>query len=247
MRKDVLIATTGRETIGMVMSQFLGREVDFTILDSGEIPIVNRVEVLTVMDALRDSGCGFSYQRANREGIGRARAELIKLAKNKRAIMVDDDIIAPFDTISLLMALTSGSFHVPCCLIAADYLGVKYLDRSQKSVTDMVDSGVPDHVLPYFRYKENATLSLGHCGTQLIEFDVEKAKSIGILSTMRAWKKDAPREDTFFTKALSPGELHTGYVCYHLEHGTQRREWSNADEVAGYADVLAGRMDNFLC
>ena len=249
---SVLIPTMGRSTLSAVLSQLLYFRVEEVIIyDSGEVPSYSRDDVMIVCEALFKSGVDVQYIRAEAEGIGVARASLIEKASSSVCLFLDDDVILPPDALENIYQhfIDPGrnnreGFVAPCCLIAADFLGVKGLRRDKITMKDLDPATTPDHALAYYDYAESFLAPVNYCGTQALMFD--KNVAMKAVPTLYRWKKGQPREDTYLTSTIGKGWIVSDAQCWHLETDRQSREWRNKDEERGHALVLAGKLENFL-
>ena len=249
---SVLIPTTGRSTLSAVLSQLIYFRVgEVIIYDSGEVPSYSRDDVMIVCEALLKSGIEVQYVRAEALGIGYARADLIDRAFFDTCLFLDDDVLLPVDALEQMYQTfidpkynNGKGFVAPCCIIAADFLGVKGLKREPIRLEDLDPRTTPDHVLPYYQYKGTPWIPLKYCGTQALLFSKKSAEPAK--EVLFNWKKGEPREDTYLTSKMGKGWLATSAVCWHLETDRQTREWKNKDEERGYELVLEGKLENFL-
>lgn len=249
---SVLVPTTGRSTLSAVLGQLAYFRVgEVIIYDSGEVPSYSRDDVMIVCEALFKSGIEVHYIRADAEGIGYARADLIEYAHFDTCLFLDDDVLLPSSDLEQMYQTfidpqynNSEGFVAPCCVIAADFLGVKGLKREPIRLEELNPATTPDHVLPYYRYKGAPWIQLSYCGTQALLFSKKSAEPAK--EVLFRWKKGEPREDTYLTSKMGKGWLVTSAVCWHLETDRQTREWKNKDEERGYELVLSGNLENFL-
>ena len=249
---SVLIPTMGRSTLSAVLSQLLYFRVgEVIIYDSGEVPSYSRDDVMIVCEALLKSGVEVVYVRAEKEGIGYARASLIERAYFDTCLFLDDDVLLPVDAMENIHQHyvdpdknNREGFVAPCCLVAADFLGVKGLRRDKVHLDDINPKSTPDHMIPYYDYAESFLVPVRYCGTQALMFS--KQRAMQALPTLYDWKKGEPREDTYLTSSIGKGWIVSDAQCWHLETDRQTREWRNKDEERGYDLVLSGRLEDFL-
>lgn len=240
---SVLIPTTGRKTLAVVLSQCTSHGVkEVVILDSGEIPSMSSDDVMIIVDMLHVQGKTVKYIRSASEGIGRARWRLIQEASCGTSLFLDDDVLlspeSMYEMFSAMSTMTKVSFVVPKCFITTNFLGVKGFTREKKpnSLIYELSSADKDHMIPYYSYEnEKGYAELRFCGTQAILFNTEIAKRY--CGVLKDWKKGYNREDVALTYILATqgrGICSLKHTAWHLETDRQVREWKNADEEIGY-------------
>jgi glycosyltransferase involved in cell wall biosynthesis len=248
---SALIPTIGRETLPIVISNLIGAVDEIVILDSGEIPSYSRDEVMIVLEVAKRTGIDIQYHRSEGEGVGKARWKLINFATSENCLFIDDDVFIYKETIlEMDTNLPQFSFVIPCCIIAADFLGVKGLVRDAITIKEAEDLvGNKMWMYPYFQYVHGVrNILLPYCGTQAIMFRTFDAKKY--CAILDCWKKGANREDIVFTKMLTGNEekglLLTNHRCYHMETARQKREWANKDEDIGYQKVISSDYTGYV-
>lgn len=245
---SVLIPTMGRETLSMIMSNAISEVTEeIIVLDSGEIPVISRDEIMIVSEVASRKGISVTFLR-EKMGIGKARFRLLQEAKSEYAMMIDDDVwlaSADIKRLSQVMKLYGKGFVVPCCHIAADFLGAKNMHREAVSVQQARELSQGDWQMPYFNYKQKEALyvPIRFSGTQCVMFPTENGFKAPLLEK---WKDGMNREDIYFTSEIGPGVLCTRIVSVHMETTRQKREWSNRDEDVGYSLVINGELDRYV-
>jgi hypothetical protein len=246
---SALIATIGRETLPVVLGNFVGTPVtEVIVLDSGEIPSYSRDEFMIVVEVLRQNDIEVKYIRAKGEGIGKARWALIHEATFPTSVFIDDDVFCSPDQMCKLIDAFMASdepYRVPVCIISADFLGVKGLNRDNLPMAE-IDKMVGDNhwMYPYYRCYDRYAQALPYCGTQCVVFRTELAKVRCV--ELGQWKKGMNREDIYFTQQLGTGIVDYRVTCYHMETLRQKREWSNKDEMVGYHKVINGELEEYV-
>lgn len=245
---SVLIPTTNRDTLSIVLSNAIVPSVgEIIILDSGEIPVISRDDIMIIGEVAQRNGISFKIIR-EQAGIGKARFRLMQEASFEFSLMMDDDVWLAQEDVNRLkqaMRLHGKGFVVPCCLIAADFLGVKNLHREAITVPEAQKLAVGDWQMPYFNYKKKQDLyvPIKFSGTQCLMFNTSDSYKAPLLES---WKDGMNREDIYLTKALGPGQLCTQIQTWHMETKRQKREWQNRDEELGYNKVISGDLEGYL-
>lgn len=215
---------------------FQSHKVDeLLILDEAKTPIMESYAVNQAMDLLSLQGTEVRLIRSrNRRGIGAARLQLAKEAKNDLVLMVDDDVVPnPEMLYQLLNALAqapANNWAVPTCILLNASLELDgYMDKPVAWDSHEVQIWVRKYpwFIPYFQYTKEVILPLKVAGTQAIllrrDALLEKAGRMGELGNL-------PREDTYMTRVMGEGIFTSLADCYHFEHKGQidRGNWGSS-------------------
>jgi glycosyltransferase involved in cell wall biosynthesis len=232
------IPTIGREeTLPMVLMALAHQTnlpTEVILLDEAKKPVSENYCINQALDVLSLKGVRIKILRnRNKQGIGAARLELVREARNEFVLMIDDDVVLePNCSEGLINAIIREEtpWAVPTCLLVpASFAADGYRDTPVDIADPSVQMWTQKYpwFIPYFQYTETLECLIPCSGTQAILLRrssfLKECSEIGEFGRL-------PREDTYMTAKMGEGVFTSKALCHHFEHPSQaeRGNWGTS-------------------